>query len=134
MKLDLTHVRLLVNDTDACRDFYKNKLGLDERLAVVEGIYYEFKAGNCTLALYKRELMESVAGVEMAPQQAVDKVALTFSVEDVDQNYKELSGRGVQFVTEPHDQEAWVLRVAHLRDPEGNLIEINAPLKKAVEG
>jgi len=23
-----------------------------------------------------------------------------------------------------------VLRVAHLRDPEGNLIEINAPLEK----
>jgi hypothetical protein len=44
-----------------------------------------------------------------------------------------LSGRGVQFVTEPHDQEAWVLRVAHLRDPEGNLIEINAPLKAVVQ-
>lgn len=30
----------------------------------------------------------------------------------------------------PQDQAAWVLRVAHLRDPEGNLIEINAPLRK----
>jgi lactoylglutathione lyase len=127
----LTHVRLLVNDIDTCRDFYKNKLGLEEQLAVVEGIYYEFKAGDCVLALYKRELMESVAGVEMAPTQAVDKVALTFNVDDVDATYKELTGRGVIFATEPHDQEAWVLRVAHLRDPEGNLIEINAPLKNS---
>jgi catechol 2,3-dioxygenase-like lactoylglutathione lyase family enzyme len=131
MKLELTHIRLLVNDIETCREFYKNKLGLSEQLAVVEGIYYEFVAGDCVLALYKRDLMESVAGVTMAGEVAADKVALTFEVDDVDAVYKELSGKGVKFTTEPHDQEAWVLRVAHLRDPEGNLIEINAPLQTA---
>lgn len=129
MKMNLTHVRLLVNDMGACRDFYQNKLGLPVQLDVVEGIYCEFVAGDCTLALYKRDLMESVAGVAMAGDRPVDKVALTFEVADVDATHKELNAKGVKFVTEPHDQEAWVLRVAHLRDPEGNLIEINAPLK-----
>jgi catechol 2,3-dioxygenase-like lactoylglutathione lyase family enzyme len=128
--MKLTHIRLLVNDIDTCRDFYKNKLGFPEQLAVVEGIYYEFMAGDCILALYKRELMESVAGVAMVEKQVVDKVALTFEVDDVDATYRLLIGKGVRFVTEPHDQEAWVLRVAHLRDPEGNLIEINAPLRE----
>lgn len=127
--MELTHIRLLVNDIEACREFYKNKLGLNETLALVEGIYYEFAAGDCILALYKRELMESVAGVAVG-NAAADKVALTFNVADVDATYKDLSAKGVQFVTPPHDQEAWVLRVAHLRDPEGNLIEINAPLKQ----
>jgi catechol 2,3-dioxygenase-like lactoylglutathione lyase family enzyme len=131
MQLDLTHIRLLVNDIETCRDFYKNKLGLAEQLAVVEGIYYEFIAGDCILALYKRDLMESVAGVTMAGEIAADKVALTFEVADVDATFKDLSAKGVKFTTEPHDQEAWVLRVAHLRDPEGNLIEINAPLGSA---
>jgi catechol 2,3-dioxygenase-like lactoylglutathione lyase family enzyme len=131
MKLELTHIRLLVNDIETCREFYKNKLGLQEQLAVVEGIYYELVAGDCILALYKRDLMESVAGVTMAGEIAADKVALTFQVDDVDAVYKELSSKGVKFTTEPHDQEAWVLRVAHLRDPEGNLIEINAPLQTA---
>jgi catechol 2,3-dioxygenase-like lactoylglutathione lyase family enzyme len=129
MDLKLTHIRLLVNDIDACRAFYKDKLGLKETLAIVEGIYYEFDAGESILALYKRELMESVAGVTMGADSPVDKVALTFEVADVDAAYKDLRGKGVTFTTEPHDQEAWVLRVAHLRDPEGNLIEINAPLK-----
>jgi len=71
-----------------------------------------------------------VAGVAMAGEKVIDKVALTFEVADVDTAYKALRSKGVEFVTEPHDQDAWVLRVAHLRDPEGNLIEINAPLKK----
>jgi lactoylglutathione lyase len=127
--MKLTHLRLLVNDIDACRAFYKDKLGFIETLAIVEGIYYEFDAGGCILALYKRELMESVAGVALAADKPVDKVALTFEVTDVDASFRELSGKGVIFTTEPHDQEAWVLRVAHLRDPEGNLIEINAPLR-----
>lgn len=124
----LTHIRLLVNDIEACRDFYKDKLGFAEQLAVVEGIYYEFVAGECVLALYKRDLMESVAGIVMAGDKLVDKVALTFEVADVDKTYKDLKAKGVEFIDEPHDQETWVLRVAHLRDPAGNLIEINAPL------
>lgn len=127
--MKLTHIRLLANDIEGSRAFYKDKLGFKETLAVVEGIYYEMDAGDCILALYKRELMESVAGVVMADDKPVDKVALTFNVDDVDATYKDLRGKGVGFTTEPHDQEAWVLRVAHLRDPEGNLIEINAPLK-----
>lgn len=129
VQMNLTHIRLLVNDIETCRDFYKNKLGLEEQLAVVEGIYYEFVAGDCVLALYKRDLMESVAGVALDAERKIDKLALTFEVVDVDAAYKELKGKGVSFTTEPHDQEAWVLRVAHLRDPEGNLIEINAPLQ-----
>ncbi|HLE72714.1 MAG TPA: VOC family protein [Anaerolineales bacterium] len=128
--MKLTHIRLLVNDIEACRSFYKDKLGFKEQLAVVEGIYYEFVAGDCMLALYKRDLMESVAGVAMVGEKGADKVALTFEVPDVDAAYKALRAKGIEFVTEPHDQETWVLRVAHLRDPEGNLIEINAPLKK----
>jgi catechol 2,3-dioxygenase-like lactoylglutathione lyase family enzyme len=128
--MNLTHIRLLVDDIDACRVFYKDKLSLKEQLGVVEGIYYEFVAGNCILALYKRDLMESVAGVAMSGEKVIDKVALTFEVANVDTAYKALRAKGIEFVTEPHDQDAWVLRVAHLRDPEGNLIEINAPLKK----
>ncbi|MEX1249008.1 MAG: VOC family protein [Anaerolineales bacterium] len=127
--MKLTHVRLLVDDIETCRAFYKDKLGLEEQLAVVEGVYYEFAAGDCILALYKRELMESVAGVTMAGELVADRVALTFNVDNVDATYTELTAKGVEFVTPPHDQEAWVLRVAHLRDAEGNLIEINASLK-----
>jgi predicted enzyme related to lactoylglutathione lyase len=73
--------------------------------------------------------MQSTGGVAQATR-AGDQAVLTFNVADVDATHKQLSAKGVQFVNPPHDQEAWVLRVAHLRDPEGNLIEFNAPLKQ----
>lgn len=126
--MELTHVRLLVDDIENCMDFYANTLGLGEAAVKVEGIYYEFKAGPARLGLYSRQLMQSTGGVAQTAR-AGDQALLTFQVADVDAAYRELSAKGAQFVNPPHDQEAWVLRVAHLRDPEGNLIELNAPLK-----
>jgi hypothetical protein len=49
-------------------------------------------------------------------------------VEDLDATVKKLRERGAQFVTEPKDQPNWGIRTAHLRDPDGNLIEINSPM------
>jgi lactoylglutathione lyase len=125
--LKLTHVRLLVNKLDECRHFYKDVLGFKEEVEV-PGIYFEFLAGNCRLAVYKRDLMANVVG--SGEHTSGDQVAITFEVANVDEAFEELRAKGVEFVREPHDQEAWVLRAAHLRDPEGTLIEINAPLRK----
>ncbi|UYN92369.1 MAG: VOC family protein [Anaerolineales bacterium] len=125
--MELTHTRLLVNDPEVCRRFYAETLGLGDPVVEVEGIYYEFVAGPGRLGLYKRELMQDVAGVAQAARSG-DQAVLTFQVADVDAAYTEIKARGANFVTEPHNQDAWVLRVAHLRDPEGNLIELNASL------
>jgi len=51
-----------------------------------------------------------------------------FHVDSVDEYYNYLSEKGVQFINEPHDRKDWGIRVAHFRDPDGNLIEINAPI------
>lgn len=125
--MELTHVRLLVDDIERCMEFYANTLGLGKAAVEVQGVYYEFEAGPARLGLYKRELMQSTGGVAQTPR-AGDQALLTFQVADVDAAYRELSAKGARFVNPPHDQQAWVLRVAHLRDPEGNLIELNAPL------
>lgn len=47
--------------------------------------------------------------------------ALYFMVEDVDQAYRELQARGVQFEQPPQDMP-WMHRVALLRDPEGRRV------------
>jgi hypothetical protein len=39
-----------------------------------------------------------------------------------------LGARGVSFLNEPHDRPDWGIRVLHLRDPDGLLIELNEPL------
>ncbi|MCW5876398.1 MAG: VOC family protein [Anaerolineales bacterium] len=129
MDINLTHTRLLVDDIESCRAFYKDVLELEEVVAV-DGVYYEFLAGDCRLGLYKRDLMAGVLGTK--PAAGGDQIALTFRVPDVDATYAALQAKGAQFVTEPHDQVNWVLRVAHLRDPAGTLIEINASLSQNV--
>lgn len=125
--LALTHIRLLLNDVDASLPFYRDQLGLGEPAVAVPGIYYEFTTGSARLGLYDRASMQTVGGVAQARHQG-DQALLTFAVDDVDATYAQLRARGVEFLGPPQDQPAWVLRVVHLRDPEGNLIEINTPL------
>ena len=132
MTFRLTHTRLLVSDFPRCLEFYRDTLQLPLTLEVEGDIYAEFNAGDTILALYRRDLMAEVIGTSEKPANAErqDHVVLTFAVDDVDATYTTLKGRGVHFVTEPANQEAWVLRAAHFRDPDGNLIEINTPLQQ----
>jgi lactoylglutathione lyase len=126
--MKLTHVRLLVEDVERSLAFYRDALGLEVTLEAGEGIYYELAAGDVILALFRRDLMGEMMGTELPAPGRADAVAFTFQVHDVDQAAEELRGRGAELVTEPMDYEVAFLRVAHLRDPDGNLIEINAPL------
>ena len=64
-----------------------------------------------------------------SPDAAGDGVCLTFQVKDVDGAVEELLERGAVLATEPHDHAEAFLRAAHVRDPDGNLLEINAPLR-----
>ena len=126
--MKLTHVRLLVDDMDRCLAFYRDALGLEVTLDAGEGIYFELDAGDVILALYRRDLMGQMLGAALPAPAQSDAVAFTFQVHDVDAAAEELAEKGVELVNGPMDYEVAFLRVAHLRDPEGNLIEINAPL------
>ncbi|MDG0793776.1 VOC family protein [Cohnella ginsengisoli] len=59
------------------------------------------------------------------PFSGRDQVALVFRVENVDSVYEALRAKGVPFVQPPRDTPEWGHRVAYLRDPAGNVIELN---------
>ena len=121
----LTDVRLLVDRFDECVRFYTAVMELPLRLRTSDAVYAEIDGGRTTLGVYQRRLMSEVVGARYEPDAPRnDFTALTFSVPDIHATYRALRERGAEFLTEPHDQEAWGLRVAHLRDPDGNLIEI----------
>lgn len=102
---------------------------LEVTLDAGDGIYYELDAGAVILALYRRDLMaEMIRGDLQPPAPPEEPIVLTLAVDDVDETYEELRGRGAAFITEPRDQPVAFIRTAHLRDPAGHLIEINAPL------
>ena len=110
--------------------FYREVMGFEVR--VDAGVYVELVAGEVYLGVYEKALMAERVGTTDRPASTnvQDPVCLTFEVDDVDRIVEELSSKGAEIVTAPHDEEAWVLRVAHLRDPGGNLLEINAPIQR----
>ena len=125
----LTHVRLFVDDYTRMLRFYSETMGFRVRQEAPpdDPGYAEFESGPAVVSIYKRGLMESALGGEMKGSGG-DPALMVFEVAGVDDEFRRLAGLGVETVTEPHEEAAWVLRVAHLRDPEGNLIEINEPL------
>ncbi len=129
----LYSVRLLVDRFDACFRFYRDVVGLEPVWGEEGGRYADFKAGNGALiALFQRDLMADAVGTQTLPADAPaqDRAALVLQVEDLDAAVPMLRDKGAVFITEPKDYPAWTIRAAHLRDPDGNLIELFSPLPR----
>jgi lactoylglutathione lyase len=123
-----SHFRLLVTDYDAEYKFLRDVLGFRPTFGSLGENYADFECnGAFCLAIFKRSIMSADVKTDAKPTQAdsQDRVALIFGVADVDATTAELRKKGVVFVSEPHDRKDWGIRVAHFRDPDGNLIEIN---------
>ena len=122
-----TFTRLLVADVAASLAFYRDVLGLGVGFVDDSGHYADLDTGAGTLALFTGAVMAAALGPPAPPSP--DRVALCFAVADVDAAAAAVIAAGVPLVTPPHDRPDWGLRVAHLRDPDGTLIELNAPLR-----
>jgi catechol 2,3-dioxygenase-like lactoylglutathione lyase family enzyme len=128
----LTHTRLLVNDMDRQFAFWAHQVGLRPRFGEVESVYHEFETGAGTLALFDAKRMAKSLGRKSAPAaRAGDRAVVCLAVDDVDAVYRMLKAKGVRFVRGPHNEAAWMMRVAQFRDPEGNLVEVSQDLKRA---
>ena len=136
--MKLASVRLIVDDFAACHRFYTGVLGLVPRFGSGEavGVYEEFAptgaaADGVTLALFDRALMAAAVGTVGRGRPAVggDPVVVAFAVDDVDAAFARMSAAGGAVAGPPTDQPQWMLRVAHFRDPCGNLVEINGPIR-----
>lgn len=126
MDLRYSYTRLLVSDFSACFRFYRDVLGLTPTFGEDDGTYADFDAGGVTIALFSRQEMADAVGAGSLPSalDSQDRVALIFTVADVDAAAAELASRGAGFVREPHDRPDWGGRVAHFLDPDGTLLEL----------
>ncbi|MBB6674332.1 VOC family protein [Cohnella nanjingensis] len=124
--------RLLVSDFKASVRFYREVLEMKEEWHQDEpgAEYALFSVGEAKFELMpKRSMFEALGEVQAEIGEAAPlHVVLDFGCEDVDAEVERLRARGVRFVTEPHDRPAWRARVAHFRDPEGNLFELYTTL------
>lgn len=131
--MKLSNIRLLVNNFEKNFDFYSKTLSLKCTWGDKDAIYASFDIGLPSgLAIFKSELMAETTGNNNANSDNAsdDKFAIIIEVENVDEMFTELKNKSIEFITEPKDMKAWGIRVAHFRDPDGNLIEIFSNLPK----
>ncbi|RCJ19922.1 extradiol dioxygenase [Nostoc sp. ATCC 43529] len=126
MKLQLTHLRLLVSNYKDSFLFYRDLLKFDVDWGDENSGYAEFNSGHLKLGLFKQELMAQVVPRIDQPSYVVnrDKIVLIFAVDNVDEVYEEVKKANAIVVTPPTDRPDWGIRTAHFRDPDGNLIEV----------
>jgi predicted enzyme related to lactoylglutathione lyase len=125
------HIRLLVQNFAQCFHFYKDVLGFPYRAGDETGPYAEFHVGEHTiLGLFVQEYMTDVLRTHTLPPHppSQDRFVICLEVPDVDALALQLASRGISMVNEPMNMPDWRIRVAHFRDPEGNIIEINQPM------
>jgi len=130
--MELTHVRLLPVKFDECYRFYRDVMGFKVTWGKEGWSYASFNVGKVTLSMFKRHRMAADIGTSNLPAEAAsqDRTALIFAVEDVDTAARQLQVRGANFITQPKDYPDYGIRCAHLRDPDGNLIEINSAMPR----
>jgi lactoylglutathione lyase len=131
--LKLDNVRLLVTKFDETYAFYKDVLGLRPTWGKPGDAYASFAfPGGEQIAIFRKSLMADAVGTANRPstRSEQDTAALILTVDDVDALCASLHAKGVTFVGEPKNQDAWGIRAAQFRDPDGNLIEIFSPLKR----
>jgi lactoylglutathione lyase len=118
----LTHVRLLVDDFGLAYRFYTDVLGLEATFGDETGPYASFGTGEASLSIFDRRIQQETVDLDAAGDSALT----ILEVEDVDDIAERLE------IGAPVDRPDWGLRVAYVRDPSGNLLELAMPI--AFEG
>lgn len=132
--IKISTVQLWVHDQDAALEFYTRKLGMEVRADVTMAEMGGFRwlavgsVGQPDVAI---SLMAIPGAPVMDPEtadQVRDLMAKGFggtvflTTDDIQTTYKELLGRGVEFVEEPVEQPYGM--DTSFRDPSGNQIRL----------
>ncbi|MEV8015607.1 VOC family protein [Streptomyces sp. NPDC086554] len=122
--MELAQVRLLVSDFSACYRFYAEVLGLKPQSGAVDGPYEKFSPaiGSAGIALQDRAMMARLLG-ELEESATGHRSLVVLRVDDLDAYCGRIVERG-GVITQGPAPMTDRMRVAHLKDPEGNLVEL----------
>lgn len=122
--MELAQVRLLVTDFAGCYRFYAEVLGLKPQSGAIEGPYEKFSptTGSAGIALQDRATVAELLG-EVNETVTGHRSLVVLGVDDLDAYCDLITSRGALLLRGPAPLTAR-LRVAHLKDPEGNLVEL----------
>jgi lactoylglutathione lyase len=118
----LSQIRLLVDDFPTSFRFLGEDLGLECTFGDEGGPYASFAAGDGTIAIFRRSEQDAVVGL----QPGGDAALVVLEVDDVDAATQRL---GALVVGGPTSKPEWGGRVAYVRGPGGNLLELFEPIQ-----
>lgn len=132
--LKIAYTHLWVHDQDEALDFYTKKVGLEVREDVTVAELGNFRwlavgpVGQPDIAV----VLMAIPGPPMMDPATADQVrevmskgfagTLFLSTDDCEADYKELSGRGVEFTETPERRPYGI--DAGFRDPSGNSVRL----------
>ncbi|MFD9390644.1 VOC family protein [Streptomyces sp. NPDC060000] len=122
--MEFAQVRLLVTDFAACYHFYADVLGLKPQSGAEHGPYEKFSpaTGSTGIAIQDRAMMARVLG-ELGGAANGHRSLVALRVDDLDATCARITARGATLIHGPAPMTDR-MRVAHLKDPEGNLVEL----------
>ncbi|MET8162706.1 VOC family protein [Streptomyces sp. NPDC005329] len=122
--MEFVQVRLLVTDFAACYRFYAEVLGLKPQSGAERGPYEKFSpaTGSTGIAIQDRKMMAEVIG-ELDGTANGHRSLVALRVDDLDAMCARITARGATLIHGPAPMGDR-MRAAHLKDPEGNLVEL----------
>ena len=126
MKLKaIDHVTLIVSDLQKSRDFYRDKLGLDEVSRPdfdFPGLW--FQAGNTQVHLTLTSQESGAAGLGHRGNSIPSRGHhFAFRVDDCFAEAKQLQSQGIEIAQGPKQRPDGAVKV-YFNDPDGHLIEL----------
>jgi len=112
----IDYTMVVVSDMKRSVEFYRYRLGIPLKFESPE--WTEFLTGTTTLALHGGGVA-SQGPPAGDPSKQAGSCSIGFNVEDVDQTYEELKGKGVRFVMPPTQREGEGIKLAVCIDPDG---------------
>lgn len=127
MKFKYVYTRLYVKDCRACYRFYHEILGLEATFASEIDNYVELTDGQVKLTLLNQNKVKEYLGTktDFTFEQQSDRLALSFQVDNLEQACQYLIEHGIEIISPAWNVVDWGMKLALVRDPEGNLIELS---------
>ena len=142
----MSHTTIYVLDQDSAKAFYTEKLGFEARFDIsIDEVMEGAGQGFRWLTVSPKDqpdlqIVLSSCGMGRSPEQAEQLRALVASggigagvmmTDDCQQTYKELSAKGVTFLSEPSERPYGI--EAMMRDDSGNMISLTQPFAFAFD-
>lgn len=116
--MELNAVRIFVHRWPEACTFYRETLGLKERLRNDALGWAEYDLGGPCFGI------ERVDPADLEGEVLVGRfVGVSLRVGDIEAVYAMLTGRGVRFQGPP-EKQGWGGSLAHFRDPDGNILTL----------